>query len=54
MVYSSTESLVATSHLDNIMIIHTDDVVMVLNKDHPQSVKAIIEKIQEQGLDRYL
>jgi mannose-1-phosphate guanylyltransferase len=54
MIHSTVDGLIATSGLDSVAIIHTNDVLLVLNKDNPASVKEIIEKIKEHGLEKYL
>lgn len=50
----SKDKLIATIGLDNIVIVETDDVVMVCNKDRAQDVKKIVEQLEEQGKEEYL
>lgn len=54
LVFSTDDRMVATVQLDNIAIISTPDVLLVLNKNHPQDIKKVIESIKDRGLDKYL
>ena len=46
--------LVAAIGLEDLMIIHCDQVVLVCKKGKSQEVKAVIEKLQKNGLDAFL
>lgn len=46
--------LIATIGLDNIVIVETDDAVLVCDKDKAQDVKKIVEHLEEQGKSRFL
>lgn len=41
--------LIATIGLDNIVIVETEDAILVCNKDKAQDVKKIVEILEEQG-----
>lgn len=42
----STEKLITTVGLDNVIVVETKDAVLVANKDNVQQVKTIVEKIK--------
>ncbi|MEN6521547.1 MAG: mannose-1-phosphate guanylyltransferase [Armatimonadota bacterium] len=46
--------LVATVGLDNMIVVDTDDVVLIMPKGRSQDVKKILEKLQKQGRTEYL
>ncbi|NLL76612.1 MAG: mannose-1-phosphate guanylyltransferase [Clostridiales bacterium] len=46
--------LIATIGLDNIIIVETDDAVLVCDKNKAQDVKKIVEILEEQGKNQYL
>lgn len=48
VVYSSGK-LVATLGLDNIVVVQTDDCIMVCSKDRVQEVKKIVDRLKEDG-----
>ncbi len=54
LVMSTDNRLVATVGLDNIAIISTPDVLLVLNKDKDQDIKQLLESLKEKGLSEYL
>ncbi len=54
LIFSSDEKLVATLGLDNIAVIETPDVLLVLNKNKPQEIKQLLESLKAQGLSEYL
>ena len=47
-------SLIATIGLDNVIIVETEDAVLVCDKSKAQDVKKIVEILQEQGKENYL
>ena len=53
LVYSE-DKLVATIGLKNIIIVETDDAILVANRNHVSEVKKIIEKLKEDGKHLYL
>ncbi len=50
----SPKKLAATIGIENIIIVETDDAILVASKDRSQDVKMIIEKLKESGLEEYL
>lgn len=50
----SPKQLVATVGLSNLVIINTDDAVLICPKDRSQDVKKIVEKLKASGKDDYL
>lgn len=46
--------LIATIGLDNVVIVETDDAVLVCDKNRAQDVKKIVEILEEQGKEEYL
>jgi mannose-1-phosphate guanylyltransferase len=46
--------LVATVGLDNLIIVVTDDAVLVCRKDMSQNVKLIVDYLKRKNLDKYL
>jgi len=53
VVYSS-KRLVTTLGLDNVVVVETEDGIMVCNKDRVQDVKLIVEKLKADGKKEYL
>jgi mannose-1-phosphate guanylyltransferase len=54
LVFSTDRRLVATVGLDNMAVVSTDDVLLVLNKDKPQDIKKLLEELKAKGLNEYL
>lgn len=54
LIYSLTGKLTATVGVENMIIIETEDAVLVCPKDRAQEVKKIVEKLQKEKLDKYL
>lgn len=54
LIFSSDEKLVATVGLDNIVVVETPDVLLVLNKEQPQEIKQLLENIKASGMTEYL
>lgn len=48
------DKLIATIGLDNVVIVETEDAVLVCDKDKAQDVKRIVELLEEQGKTQYL
>lgn len=46
--------LVATIGLENLIIVETEDAVLVCSKDQAQSVKDVVEQLKDRGLQKYL
>ena len=54
LVFTTDKRLVATVGLDDLAIVSTEDVVLVLNKNNTQDIKQLIEMIKDKGLTQYL
>jgi len=54
LVYGLSPQLVATCGVKNLIIVVTDDVVLVTKKDKAQDVKKLIKKIEKDGKKEYL
>jgi mannose-1-phosphate guanylyltransferase/mannose-6-phosphate isomerase len=46
--------LVAVIGLDNVVVVETKDAVLVMNKDHAQDVKKIVETLKREGRTEHL
>lgn len=47
MVYGSFNKLVAGIGIKNLIIVVTDDIILICNKDHSQKVKEVIKKLEK-------
>ncbi len=54
IVVEDKNKLVATVGLDNIVVVDTKDVLLVLDKNHTQDIKSVLKDIEQRGLDKYL
>ena len=48
------DRLIATVGLDNMIVVDSDDVLLICPKGRAQDVKRLIEKIEEEWLIEYL
>jgi mannose-1-phosphate guanylyltransferase/mannose-6-phosphate isomerase len=48
------EKLIATVGLKNIVVIETDDAILIADRNSVQDVKKVVEKLEEQGKHDYL
>jgi len=48
------DKLIATLGLDGLVIVDTGDVILIARKDRCQDVRKIVEKLEKEGMDRYL
>lgn len=53
-LFFAENKLLATVGLENIVVVDTPDVTLVCHKNKTQEVKKLIEKLKEQGKQRYL
>ncbi|WP_278682049.1 mannose-1-phosphate guanylyltransferase/mannose-6-phosphate isomerase [Paraclostridium bifermentans] len=53
VVYSE-DKLIATVGIKDLIVVSTEDAVMVCKKDKAQDVKLIVEKLKEEGKTKYL
>lgn len=54
LIVYSPDKLVATIGLSNLIIVQTDDVVLICDKEHDQEVKDFVTMLQQQGQTQYL
>lgn len=54
VVYSGSGRLVTTLGLDNVVVVETEDGIMVCSKDRVQDVKKIVDELKAQGRNEYL
>ncbi len=55
LVYSyNHQKLVATIGLDDMIVVDTEDVLLVARRSQNQDVKKVVERIKQNGLDKYL
>ncbi len=55
LVMSEDESkLIATIGLKDIIIVNTDDALLVMDKHHSQDIKQLLQNIKDRNLDTYL
>jgi mannose-1-phosphate guanylyltransferase len=54
VVVGHPDKLVATIGLSDLIIVQTDDVLLICDKEHDQDVKDFVTMLQQQGQTRYL
>jgi len=54
LIFSNGEKLIATVNLDNLVIVDTKDVLLVINKNDSQDIKKLIEMIKTKNMSDYL
>lgn len=54
LILSKNSKLVVVKGLDNFIIVDTDDCLLIYPKDQEQNIKALKQKLKDQGLDQYL
>lgn len=54
LIYTTKNKLVATVGLDNIVIVDTPDILLVMNKNQPQEIKKLLESLKEKDMLQYL
>jgi mannose-1-phosphate guanylyltransferase len=53
-LYSTDHKLVATVGLENLIIVSTEDALLIMNRDDPQKIKDVIELMEAKDLKEYL
>jgi hypothetical protein len=51
---TDSEHLVATLGVDDLIIVHCGDATLVAHKEHEESVKRLVDLIQQQGMEEFL
>lgn len=54
LIYSLTGKLVALAGVSNMMIVETEDALLVCPKDRAQDVKKLVEQLEKKGMRGYL
>lgn len=54
LIYSKDDKVIATIGLQDLVIIDTDDALLICPQSRSQEVKKIVEKIKEEGLEEFL
>lgn len=54
VISEESGKLIATAGINDVIIVNTDDVLLVLDRKHSQDVKSIISLLKDDGLDKYL
>lgn len=54
LVYGSPKKLIATIGLENMIIVDTEDALLICPKEKAPEVKQIVKNIEEKKLDKYL
>jgi mannose-1-phosphate guanylyltransferase len=54
LIVYSPDKLVATIGLSNLIIVQTDDMVLICDKNHDQEVKEFVAMLQQRGQTQYL
>ncbi len=53
-VIFSDKRLIATVGLENVVVVETDDAILVCDKNKAQDVKKVVDILKEKGMDQYL
>lgn len=51
---TNKKKLIATIGLENTIVINTDDVLLICDKNRTSEIKKILDKLKEAGMDHYL
>jgi len=54
LIYNLSNKLVATAGIENMIIVHTKDALLICQKDKAQDVKKIVEELKKQKKHKYL
>jgi mannose-1-phosphate guanylyltransferase len=54
LIIYSPDKLVATIGLTDLIIVHTDDALLICPKDRDQEVRNLVETLQKRGQTGYL
>lgn len=53
-IIQGEKKLIATVGLENLVIVDTEDAILICNKDKCQNIKSITEKLRNEGRNQYL
>lgn len=54
LVYANPDKVVVTIGIDDLVVVDTEDALLVCPKSRAQDVKKMVEKLKAEGLDKYL
>ena len=54
LIYNFTDKLIATAGVENLIVVATEDSILICSKDHAQGVKKIVEQLEAKGMEEYL
>jgi len=54
LIYNFTNKAMAVAGLNRMIIVSTEDAVLICHQDKTQEVKKLVEKLKEMGLEKYL
>jgi mannose-1-phosphate guanylyltransferase len=54
LVIYSPDKLVATIGLSNLIVVHTDDVLLICDRERDQEIRELVAMLQQQGRTEYL
>ena len=52
--YSESKKLIAAIDVDNIILVETNDAILICKKDSSQRVKEVVDKLRHKEMDKYL
>jgi mannose-1-phosphate guanylyltransferase len=54
MIISTDSRIVATIGIEDLIVVDTEDALLICRKDRAQDVKKVVDKLKEENLDGYL
>ena len=54
LILYSPDKLIATIGLTNLIVVHTDDVLLICDKERDQEIRELVAMLQQQGQTQYL
>ena len=52
--HSDSKKLIAAIDIEDIIVVETDDAILICKKDSSQRVKEIVDKLRVKDMDEYL
>jgi mannose-1-phosphate guanylyltransferase len=53
LVFSNNDKLLVISGLENVVIVDSDDVLLIMNKDKEQELRNIVNEIKDKFKGKY-
>ncbi len=54
LIYNYTDKLITTSNVEDLIIVATDDSILVIKRDNGQEVKKIVERLKKENMNNLL